>query len=369
MAKITYLLGAGASAGSLPTVDGFKTALPKIIEDLNRFGVSFADKFSNKKIQIENIQRTLRDLSKLYQGCIEHRSVDTYTKRLFLTAKTRKDEINYHIAKCSIILFFDLYRFFTNSIDRRYDAFLATVLSKNDEGKLVLPNDINILSWNYDYEFERAYMRYATERNSIDEVYEDLNIVHKNSPEERSISENFGILKINGTAGFFHKGKIILGVGHWNLVHKVEVISHMNVIDKNIDNLMLLIDNYQKFSRTANQYKPAISFAWESGDGLEKIKTEISRVLSNTEKLIIVGYSFPYFNREIDKYIMDCLGDLPHLEIYVQDVPERANELIDNIKELRRFSVVTENAKGRLEHKVLTKFTPKTDLTQFYMSF
>jgi hypothetical protein len=42
--------------------------------------------------------------------------------------------------------------------------------------------------------------------------------------------------------------------------------------------------------------RPDITFAWEKSDIEEKVR----KTLEGTNTLVIIGYSLPYFNREID---------------------------------------------------------------------
>ena len=45
-----------------------------------------------------------------------------------------------------------------------------------------------------------------------------------------------------------------------------------------------------------------LSYAWEK-DGFEKMKDDIVKRVGNTEELVIIGYSFPYVNNNIDTFI------------------------------------------------------------------
>lgn len=59
--------------------------------------------------------------------------------------------------------------------------------------------------------------------------------------------------------------------------------------------------------------RPDISFAWEKSD----IEGKVNEELKGTTTLVIIGYSLPYFNREIDKMIIYAMH--PTLEkIFIQ---------------------------------------------------
>lgn len=223
MARVTYLLGAGASADALPIVNKFEEELKNIIHYIRNFNKEELGSSYNDKKVIEEIplvkEFAIKHLTELLEGCIKHRSVDTYAKRLFLTINKNKDL--YRRTKCSIILFFELYKLTKGKIDKRYDAFLATILNRNTPR---FPSDINILSWNYDYEFEQAYLNYVTDKSDIHEINNDLNIFHKNNNRNKSLSQNFGIVKINGTCGFYDGGGNLTlglrGINNYDLIKK-----------------------------------------------------------------------------------------------------------------------------------------------------
>lgn len=374
MARTTYLLGAGASAGSLPTVDGFEEKLVILIRLFREYNNS------NSPIPPESqnlLETAIKDLHFLVDGCRNHRSIDTFAKMLFLT----DNKIGYHRVKCAIVLFFELCHFYFQETDKRYDAFLATIL-ENDEGNLITPDHINILSWNYDYEFERAFMKYCKGLSDINLVSEHLNIVHRNRKGLKSVENKFGIIKINGTAGFYYDNdndpendNIILGLGIYDQKSTKKltpVINNMRIkkfAQKTSYNEVLpLLNKYIEIGYDkSRKYRPAICFAWEIGENLSRVKREIQKAITGQKKthtiwenysqnLIVIGYSFPYFNRNMDKHIMLHFKKYTSSKIYVQDKFDRAQELIYSLKELGDFSQVQES-----------NFIYKTDLTQFYM--
>ncbi len=339
---VTYLLGAGASAGSLPTVNEFVGSIQSI---LNR-ETSIKNWLRNKNWQNkydDAVNLVFEDLRMLQKGCIDHRSVDTFAKMLFLTQDKEDRRSKYRRVKCAIILFFELHRYYTNDIDKRYDAFLATIFKKN----LQLPSDINILSWNYDYEFERAYLKYVPEKNDIHKLYQDLNIIHKGTPREISASDRFSIIKINGTCGFWNKdGEITLGLNCHNIYHEKDDEGH------EMPKLLKIFEAYKHLSGV--EYEPAISFSWEDGVQLQRILGQIALATRSTGKLIVIGYSFPYFNRDVDKVIINQMRKA-FGQISVQDL-HSANTILENIKEM-------------FDWQSTVKFKSISDPSQFNMDF
>jgi hypothetical protein len=76
--------------------------------------------------------------------------------------------------------------------------------------------------------------------------------------------------------------------------------------------------------------KPLITFAWEKDSETKKSlinSYEIAKeIIKDTTILVIIGYSFPFYNREVDNMIFDVLK--PSLKkIYYQD-PEIDGEFL-----------------------------------------
>ena len=129
-------------------------------------------------------QASLKDMYKpyLHQGfekyrevveeAVKHYTVDTYARKLWLQNK----KIKLKTLKEFLCLFFafeqssrsdklpNIYdkqsEYGVNEthihtpLDYRYDVFMATLLDRD----MLLPENISIISWNYDYQLELAYM-------------------------------------------------------------------------------------------------------------------------------------------------------------------------------------------------------------------
>ena len=61
-----------------------------------------------------------------------------------------------------------------------------------------------------------------------------------------------------------------------------------------------------------------LSFAFDSSQPSEKILSRVDKIISQTDALVIIGYTFPFFNREIDRKILQRLK--PNAKIYIQDL-------------------------------------------------
>jgi len=61
-----------------------------------------------------------------------------------------------------------------------------------------------------------------------------------------------------------------------------------------------------------------LSFAWEDYERPEQnIINKVTTSTKDTEVLVVIGYSFPFFNREVDRKI---IGEMKNLKkVYFQD--------------------------------------------------
>ena len=189
-------------------------------------------------------------------------------------------------------------------------------------GNLDLPKEISVISWNYDSQFEIAYQSYNTNGS--------LSIFEKNVDGDFPPLNNCGrIFKVNGSANF----------GDFNM---------FNYIFKNVDVLPIiqLIEYYGHLKSDTSSmgflFRSHLSFAWEISDKQKQLMEAIRQTTMDTESIVVIGYSFPYFNREIDRAIF---AGMPNLKtIYIQDPIPGAVE--PSLK-----AVLPEGNKVKIEHQ------------------
>lgn len=183
------------------------------------------------------------------------------------------------------------------NIDKRYFAFWATYLSnRNDK----LPKNIKIISWNYDQQFEASYA--SIKNYSLELTQQYLQIYP--STIQNIDATNSCILKLNGTAGLIanHNSK------NFNLFdfRSDKLINHL---DRLID---ILKENYERAFQN-----PLFSFAWETDEPLViEARKQAKNIISETSVLVVIGYSFPDFNRIIDREIFQSIPNLKR--VYLQ---------------------------------------------------
>lgn len=350
MSKLIYYFGAGASYGrkeareildegtenerlivreGLPIVNEIAKSLltfKKAIEDApieNEKSYLFMNMYQTDGSSINRVRmELLRDIAKLYKATKEHATIDTYAKKLFLTRRHN----DFKILKNVLSAFF-MWVQLEGKADQRYDTFLANILQMNN---LYFPKDVSVISWNYDSQFEIAYRYYSANGS--------LPIYEKNLDGEFPPLKDVGrIFKVNGSANF----------GDFNMVNEI-------IKDVNVKPIIQLIEYYGHLnvdtSQMGFQFRSHLSFAWETSDRQKQLMEAIKQTTLETESIVVIGYSFPYFNREIDRAIFTGMPNLK--TIYIQDPNPDAVE-----PSLR--AVLPESNKVKIEHQ--------KDCTQFYL--
>lgn len=191
--------------------------------------------------------------------------------------------------------------------DNRYDTFLANVLETQT---LNLPSDISIISWNYDSQIELVFKAYR--RNPI------LTIIEKNIVGEwPSLPQSGRIFKVNGSATFSDLSSL----------SSIEQYKNSSVAVQ----LMLYYGNLKvDTSSMGFQFRTHLSFAWENAPNQENMMNSIKVTTKDTEQVVVIGYSFPFFNRETDREIFRSMLSLK--KVYIQDInPHAVKESIQAV--------------------------------------
>jgi hypothetical protein len=299
--QFLYLLGAGASCKILPLASQLPDALERYYQKLSDWG---------KKVGASNpdMMTSLRWL--IDQGR-NHATIDTFAKKLYF----RRKEQDLLKLKSLLSCYF-VYEQGMHPVDFRYDSFLASVLTQESHKPPILPSNVRIITWNYDSQLDKAFYGFSDDTNWV----------------IRHITLGNQVHRINGCCGTLQPGHI---GGEF-----------VQVFDTgNLDVLNKTIGLYEKYINSTEGASPDINFAWEFP--LEVVQRQVEPVIRRSTILIIIGYSFPFFNREIDRMILQSLGDLRKVYLQLpasaQDaVSERINALVPKYPKIER--IYDENA-------------------------
>jgi hypothetical protein len=312
MAEVTYLIGAGASAECLPVVKA-------MAEDVQEVFVTIRDSYSSRfngnitmygyNLNLESvIQELLTDLNWIKEACKTHYSIDTYAKKLYLVDREKLDKLKL------ILSFYFTFVQITKPTDKRYDNFWASILTSKSR----LPSKIKLLSWNYDFQLEQSYINMSS-ANTLQEAESSLNMLSPGVDNIYFNDDAFGIIKLNGSAR----------------VHSKRDRENLYMCDycpdKDSDDLISdLVANYG-LMKGRKIFRNLLTFAWEN-ENRQALEESLEPFIRKTKVLAVIGYSFPFFNREIDLKIFSYLTSLE--TIYIQDrapevIKERLVELVN----------------------------------------
>jgi len=298
--KVAYLMGAGASANALPTIrdigkrfENHTAWVEKQLVELRAVPApeSFADVPSKIPLYIEQLKRVM-------EASFPYGSIDTYARWL------GQDNPELDALKAVLSTFFAIEQH-ENGFDSRYESFVSTTL---DFEKGRFHPGMTILTWNYDQQLAMALRRVREWKHVVD-VMNDQGI--------RSLyhlvkypNTAWRVLHLNGFAGVHARVKDSpvfdfqqtdsTPLSRW--AHWMYWFHHIL---------------HQRFN---SKDGPAmLSYAWESAANDPLAWEGITSQLSDVEKLIVIGYSFPDFNRAIDRRMIRSMGVLK--QIVVQTSP------------------------------------------------
>lgn len=332
-----YYIGAGASYGSrnngaivegLPVVkeipaefDAFKEFIANA--EIPHDDILFQDMYRTGHDDVDNERRyMLHDINSMVDGIKEHATIDTYARKLYLTGRKREFER----LKALLCAFF-VWEQLVHIPDGRYDTFFANVL---DAQTLNLPKDISIVSWNYDSQMELAYRAYRLKPG--------LDVFEKNSDKDwPDLPNNGRVFKVNGSATFT----------------EMEIVSMIKNYDKSPSAVQLIQFYANAMADTSDLgflFKTHLSFAWEHSANSDNMMRYLRETTVNTEVVVVIGYSFPFFNRETDREIFKRMPILK--KVYVQDYNAAA---------------VVQTIQAVLPPARKVEVVPITDCGQFYL--
>ncbi len=335
MEKITYLFGAGASANVLPVIKEGRpgvTGLATMMED-------FVGR--NKEEILEKSRWTEKDFIQLIEvvrRCKVFGTPDLAAKNYL----ERGDLDNYRLLKLLLSTYFlDVQQarnttgagFEGQNLDPRVVSFFTTISQK---GKI--PKNVKALSWNYDKQIEMGADLLTPVDGDGNDFSLNFHVWPFNAPDVYWEDKDYFLVHLNGVAGYIYSDH------------------------------HLAMANFKRFDFT-NKQETLLSFAWEDEARFRKEKftakrIELAKKLSaGTTILVIIGYSFPFFNIKIDAELF--LGFKKTLKkIYFQDPYLDGQFLFNQFGLLKENPNIIDNPEGRIVHIAHIK-----DTSQYYVPF
>ncbi|MCW3106032.1 MAG: hypothetical protein JWQ09_538 [Segetibacter sp.] len=342
--NITYLLGAGASANCLPVINELPERLEQWKEHLQEHSSGKRRKLAADKkhyiwitdtnvLTFKEEQRVaalnlMEDIDWLISELDLHNTVDTLAKKFYLIRARHPDLIK--LKKLLLTYFIYEQSFKHGNIrdnihkevpDKRYDSLIATIIDDRIDN-LNLPDNFKIITWNYDSQFELAYQHYQPSL-TLNQIQDKIQSIPRNdnvSKEPKIDLNKFCLVRLNGLASLNIKIPYVGRIVEDNTYSSDTFLKMIGQV----------VDFYYSLSE---QDLTAFTYSWENPEEYEHIlkgkKSFVGyakKIMQETKVLVIVGYSFPLFNRSVDT---ELLNSLPKngIKVYIQDTKERAKDL------------------------------------------
>ncbi|BDA80239.1 hypothetical protein LPTSP3_g31690 [Leptospira kobayashii] len=295
--NVTYLLGAGASANRIPVVKEFNKNIEKFksrIEfEFNTENLRFND--SDRQITISPTQakeRLIKDYEWLINESANFSTIDTFAKKLALTGDRNYKKLKY------LLSFFLTAVQSTKQNDYRYDNLFAALLGIKN-GKVEVPKNLSIVTWNYDLQTEIAASKFL--QRQLDQAF--FEYLQSSAALCNIDNSKFQLIKLNGTAGFYG-----------NIQNRVFDLGIAENSSNGVNTSKELL-NY--LSRIDTNIETYLSFSWDKETFIDNSRKLALETFSKSRFLIIIGYSFPVFNREVDRQLLKNFSK--DGTIYIQD--------------------------------------------------
>lgn len=356
MKNVTYLLGAGASGQCMPVVSDMNKRMNVFWSFMKK---NTADEMAVLAIQKDWLGRrsgipayysakNLVDcMTWLIEKESEHYSIDTLARKLtiqeefqslkrlkaglicfFLFEQMRKPDLDFGLTsglEKSSESDQKTLNEVHNRIDKRYDAFFSSTLEKakgeNLLGKAPLFNyylneSINVISWNYDTQFELSLKEFL--KADIFEVVKRATLLSEKGEGEPAKPS---LIKLNGSI-ISEQFRYALLKAELKGVDGVDLVTF---VDRN----SVTLENKETFNKI---YAALIesevnffNFAWECERENDIRIKAAKEIFKKSDCVVSIGYSYPYYNMAIDKMLF---RELPEgATIYVQDIPGRFETL------------------------------------------
>jgi hypothetical protein len=300
MAKVVYLFGAGASAQRLPVIASMTSRIKDQVEWIDKNAGDVND--SDKHQQIGQTSRALlfeyRDaLKKLPEEVAPYATIDLYARWL----ETNRDYPKLDRFKATVITFFAIEQYI-HGFDPRYEGFFGSIL---DHRNRKLPDDVVILTWNYDQHMAMALAR-AGEHSDLAEVMgqHGIRTLYRLT---RGQSTDFRILHLNGIAGFNARAT------------DRPMHDYINGRDRGwgtpLDNMAYFFGMLYHDRFSSGEGQMLLSYSWEALADNKTPWEKVTAALVDTEELVVVGYSFPDFNRVVDLKLIAAMQGLKRVVI------------------------------------------------------
>lgn len=323
---ITYLFGAGASAGVMPVDNQLTDKLKHFLESCQAHIEGSTEK--------GYLQNFVTAHSWLMDDFKNEKSLDVIAKK-YETNEHKLFQIK------TLIWFFFSAHAGKNRLDSRYGSLL-TRLAGNNSLKAPVAANVSFLSWNYDLQLEEAYstQKEVKFHKTPEHLYSlpGIKFWRDDYKLKKSYPPYFQLIHLNGSAGYFYPQPDTKTPFWCNC--DLEAPS-------GIDELARFYGQELCTNRSVREgIRDSLSFSWEDTSLVNEIKQAAIRQAARTTHLVIIGYSLPDLNRHFDLDFFNAMKNLK--EVIIQD--KGAAESIQKIL-LKRYPDIFKHVDMELDNE------------------
>ena len=220
---------------------------------------------------------------------------------------------------------------------------------------LTLPHEINILSWNYDNQLEISYSKFI-KSSDAEIINSDLQVFPLKEPYIFDPSK-FCVMKLNGSAGgSIKQNQVFPFIFDFDGLREGRTDSRLGEV---IENILiryhrLLNERRDRYRGSQGRLYPAIFYSWDDNEVYDKLRAQACEIVIDSKILVIIGYSFPTFNRKVDRLILEKMEKLE--KIYLQTKKESIIDVSIRIRALLQRSIPIEPIEGIEEFYIPFEF-------------
>lgn len=315
--NVTYFTGAGASANALPVWSEQARAMllgeSLIYKDHKITSEEIKSSSPNKNpFELGSKEYLLWEMAWFGYKALEFGSIDTFAKKLFLN----RDFELLNRLKLAVSVNFTLLEFtkdahgtYSSLIDERYISLFAKILASSKNGDVHIRPEYSFITWNYDLQLERAFSKFMRYESAKIGNLARINLAL--APDLGNRATKKQVIHLNGHHGaFFHDARDQYFIDRdWASKGTFDAFfQEMSFITESLNKRKISFDN-------------TIKYAWENQNSADL--KDACNLMENTETLVIIGYSFPDFNKSIDQQLFMRMPNLKKIIVHDKNFNSR----------------------------------------------
>ena len=282
--SLVYYFGAGASAKTLPVVSDTPKRMKELADDLG------TGNYDLDQQNTDALRNLCNEINRLANLATSYPSIDILARRYYLQRQSE----DLRLLKATLSAFFVLEQS-RKPADPRYGDFLAYMVDRDTFDNLSMPSDVRVITWNYDGQFEKSFAAFFKDIDQKRGAGTMLQVVPATGTTNEYYDDIFSIYKLNGAAGIRERPDQLT---HYDDAFVQDRASMFGAIH-------LTLGFYQNVTRGDDE--PYLQFAWEDDKRRVEILERIEG-FSPVDAVVVIGYSFPLFNRDLDRVVFEKLG-------------------------------------------------------------